>query len=89
MTGAEALERFLSALVARDVSAHTRRAYATAVRQYLGWLEARPELDWRRPGRAALRAYLAELDGRGLARTTIAARVAALRSFYRHARREA
>lgn len=89
MTGAEALERFLSALVARDLSPDTRRAYATAVRQYLDWLEARPELDWHRPGRAALRAYLAELDGRGLARTTIAARVAALRSFYRHARREA
>ena len=45
-------------------------------------------LDWWRPPRRSLRAYLAELDARGLARTTIASRVAALRSFYRFARRQ-
>jgi site-specific recombinase XerD len=45
-------------------------------------------VDWRRPPRRNLRAYLAELDGRGLARSTIASRVAALRSFYRFARRQ-
>ncbi|HEX5466811.1 MAG TPA: tyrosine-type recombinase/integrase [Candidatus Limnocylindrales bacterium] len=88
MTGAAALERFLEALAARDTSPHTRRAYATAIGQYLAWLAQRPGLDWRQPGRGALRAYLAELDGRGLARTTISARVAAVRAFYRHAERE-
>ncbi|MGZ6272037.1 MAG: tyrosine recombinase XerC [Candidatus Limnocylindrales bacterium] len=88
MTGAAALERFLRALEARDASPHTRRAYATAVRQYLAWLEAWPGGDWRRPGRLTLRAYLAELDGRGLARSSVAARLAGLRAFYRHARRE-
>jgi site-specific recombinase XerD len=88
VTGAAALERFLRALEARDASPHTRRAYATAIRQYLAWLEARPGGDWRRPGRLTLRAYLAELDGRGLARSSVAARLAALRAFYRHARRE-
>jgi integrase/recombinase XerC len=88
VTGAAALDGFLRALEARDASAHTRRAYATAIRQYLEWLSARPGGGWMRPGRLALRGYLAELDGRGLSRTTIAARVAALRSFYRHARRE-
>jgi len=88
VTGAAALERYLRALEARDTSPHTRRAYATAVRQYLAWLEARPGSDWRRPGRVTLRAYLAELDARGLQRSSIAARLAALRAFYRHARRE-
>jgi site-specific recombinase XerD len=88
VTGAAALERYLRALEARDASPHTRRAYATGIRQYLAWLGARPGADWRRPGRLTLRAYLAELDGRGLDRATIAARLAALRAFYRHARRE-
>ena len=88
MTGAEALQRFLGALVARDLSVHTRRAYATALRQYLAWLADRPGIDWRRPGRGTLRAYLAALDDRGLARSSIAARSAAVRAFYRLARRE-
>jgi integrase/recombinase XerC len=88
VTGAAALERYLRALEARDASPHTRRAYATAIRQFLSWLGARPDGDWRRPGRLTLRAYLAELDARGLDRATIAARLAALRAFYRHARRE-
>ena len=88
MTGADALRLFLEALRARDASEHTRRAYGSAVRAYLEWLGARPDADWRHPGRLVLRGYLAELDGRGLSRATIAARVAALRAFYRHARRE-
>jgi integrase/recombinase XerC len=88
VTGAIALERFLDALRARDASEHTQRAYRGAVRGYLEWLTSRPRADWTRPGRLVLRGYLAELDARGLSRATIAARVAALRAFYRHARRE-
>lgn len=88
MTGGAALERFLQALLARDVSIHTRRAYATAVGHYLEWLADGPRADWRRPARGTLRAYLAHLDAQGSARTTVAARVSALRSFYRYARRE-
>lgn len=87
MTGAEALEAFLGGLAARDASDNTRRAYRTAVSQYLEWLELH-SADWRAPPRAVLRAYLAELAGRRLAKTSISSRVAALRSFYRHARRE-
>ena len=88
VTGADALGRFLDALRARDASEHTQRAYGSAVRGYLEWLATRPGADWTRPGRLVLRGYLAELDARGLSRATIAARVAALRAFYRHARRE-
>jgi integrase/recombinase XerD len=87
VTGAQALEEFLSGLAARDASDNTRRAYRTAVSQYLGWLNERAA-DWRSPPRALLRKYLAELATRGLARASISSRVAALRSFYRHARRE-
>jgi site-specific recombinase XerD len=85
VNGEDALERYLASLAARDASPHTRRAYGTALAAYLGWLDARGH-DWRTPERAVLRAYLAELT-EGHARTTVAQRLAAIRSLYRWARR--
>ena len=87
MTGSAALEAFLGSLAARDASPHTRRAYATSVGQFLGWLETLPDPDWTRPSRRQLRAYLAELAGRGLSRSSIGSHLAGLRSFYRFAGR--
>jgi site-specific recombinase XerD len=81
-----ALDRFLRSLAARDASADTVRAYRTAVGAYLHWL-GEHDVDWRQPPRADLRAYLATL-GRGAARTTVAQRLAAIRSFHRWATRE-
>jgi site-specific recombinase XerD len=78
----------MASLDARDASPHTKRSYGTAIGQYLDWLGAVPDVDWTRPPRRTLRAYLAELDGRGLSRATIGSRIAALRSFYRFARRQ-
>jgi site-specific recombinase XerD len=80
-----ALGRFLRSLAARDVSPHTRRAYATAVGAYLDWL-SRQAIDWRRPTRTDLRTYLAVL-GDGHARSSVAHRLAAIRSFHRWATR--
>jgi integrase/recombinase XerC len=85
VNGEDALERYLASLAARDASPHTRRAYATALSAYLGWLDA-AGVDWRAPDRVALRAYLAQLT-EGHARTTVAQRLAAIRSFHRWARR--
>ena len=85
MTGDDALDRFLSGLTARDASPHTRRAYLTAVGTYLAWLAERG-IDWHRPSRTDLRAYLATLS-QGRARTSVAQRLAAIRSFYRFATR--
>jgi site-specific recombinase XerD len=79
------LARFLRSLAARDASPHTQRAYATAVGSYLDWLSARGT-DWRRPTRADLRAYLGVL-GEGRARSSVAQRLAAIRSFHRWATR--
>ncbi len=88
MTGESALLAWLRALDARDASPHTRRAYEGAVGHFLRWAAGPAGVDWIRPGRRQLRAYLATLAGEGLARRSIAARLAALRSFYRHGRRE-
>ena len=79
------LARFLRSLAARDASPHTQRAYATAVGSYLDWLAARGT-DWRRPTRTDLRAYLGVL-GEGRARSSVAQRLAAIRSFHRWATR--
>jgi site-specific recombinase XerD len=81
-----ALERFLRGLAARDASLHTQRSYRTAVGAYLAWLAERG-VDWRSPARTDLRAYLAHLGARG-ARSSTAQRLAAIRSFHRHAARE-
>ncbi len=81
-----ALERFLRTLAARDASLHTQRSYATTIGTYLAWLEARGT-DWRDPRRADLRAYLGEL-GTGRARSSVAQRLAAIRSFHRWAARD-
>jgi integrase/recombinase XerD len=81
-----ALARFLRGLAARDASPNTRRSYETAVGAYLDWLDERG-VDWRRPSRADLRAYLAHLGERG-ARSSTAQRLAAIRSFHRHAARD-
>lgn len=80
------LERFLRSLAARDASPHTIRAYTTAVGAYLDWLAERGT-DWVRPARSDLRAYLARL-GIGASRSTVAQRLAAIRSFHRWAARE-
>jgi integrase/recombinase XerD len=81
-----ALERFLRGLAARDASEHTRRSYRTTIAAYLDWLADRGA-DWRAPSRADLRAYLAHLGGRS-ARSSVAQRLAAIRSFHRYAARE-
>jgi len=86
--GASAATAFMTSLDARDASVHTKRAYKTAIDQFLSWLEGVPGVDWTRPHRRTLRAYLAELDSRNLSRSTIGSRVAALRSFYRFCRRQ-
>ncbi len=79
------LDQFLRSLAARDASPHTQRSYAATIGGYLGWLEARG-VDWRTPPRADLRAYLGELTA-GRARSSVAQRLAAIRSFHRWAAR--
>ena len=78
-------EAFLLSLRARDASEHTVRSYDHTVGTYLDWLAQRG-VDWRRPARTDLRAYLALLAS-GSAKTSVSQRLAAIRSFHRWAAR--
>jgi site-specific recombinase XerD len=85
VTGPEALRAFVRSLEARDTSPETRRSYERTVASWLAWAETH-DADWRAPSRTTLRAYLAELTT-GHARSSVAQRMAALRSFYRYTSR--
>jgi site-specific recombinase XerD len=82
-----ALERFLDSRRARNSSDGTVREYERNAGEFLAFLERRG-VDWRSPDRATVRAYLGELADRGLAASSVGGRLAAVRSFYRHAARQ-
>jgi site-specific recombinase XerD len=82
-----ALERFLSHLESRNASPGTLVEYRRHANEFLAHLAERG-VDWRRPDRAAVRAYLANLADRDLAASSVGGRLAAIRSFYRHAARQ-
>lgn len=91
------IEAFLDDLEERrGASFHTVRAYASDLAQFRAFLVAQASPAAEGDGGSSgeepdpgsveihdLRAWLASLHGRGLARTTIARKLAALRSFYR------
>jgi integrase/recombinase XerC len=83
---ADALEAFLSSLRGRNASAGTLTEYRRNAAEFLGFLAQRG-VDWRTPDRATVRAYLAGLADRELAASSVAGRLAAARSLYRHALR--
>ena len=77
------LERFDRELAARGASANTKRAYASDLRQFGAWASER-DLD---PGNVAyrqLRGYAAALSESGVAKSTVARKLAAVRSFFDH-----
>jgi site-specific recombinase XerD len=78
-----ALERFDRDLNARGLSANTRRAYGVDLDQFAAWANGRgvsPEAIQYRE----LRGYAGALSDRGLARATVARKLAAVRSLYEH-----
>jgi site-specific recombinase XerD len=83
---AEALDAFLGALRGRNASPGTIEEYRRNAGEFLAFVAERG-IDWRSPDRATVRAYLAWLTDRGLAPSTVAGRLAAIRSLYRHALR--
>ena len=83
---AQALHGFLEALGARNASSGTVVEYRRHATEFLAFLGERG-VDWRSPDRATVRSYLSGLADRGLAATSVAGRLAAVRSLYRHALR--
>lgn len=81
-----ALGAFLEGLAGRNASPGTVTEYRRHATEFLGFLAAR-DVDWRSPDRAVVRAYLAGLADRALSASSVAGRLAAVRSLYRHALR--
>ena len=70
----------------RDVSPHTRTAYARDLAQFTAYLVAEragDAWDWGTVDRLTMRGFLAHLTRRGLAKRSIARSLSAVRSFYR------
>ena len=77
----------------RSASAHTARAYASDLSQFLDHVAAmtgmpRSKLEASHLDRLALRSFLADLHQRGLSRASAARKLAAARTFLRYLRRE-
>ncbi len=85
-----ALEEFIDWLrFERRFSPHTVKAYASDTAEFAAFLDDRglakgdQEPDWPRVGREEVAGYLLRLTKRGIARRSIARKIAALRTFYR------
>jgi site-specific recombinase XerD len=81
-----AVEAFLESLAGRNASPGTIIEYRRHTSEFLAFLDARG-VAWTSPDRATIRAYLAGLADRDLAASSVAGRLAAIRSLYRHALR--
>lgn len=84
------VEKFMRYLtVERNSSPHTRTSYNTDIRQFIEFLKTSEALDSEEPdinsiSRLDIRLWLGELSDNGLARNTIARKVASLRSFFKY-----
>ncbi|MBI5364291.1 MAG: tyrosine recombinase XerC [Planctomycetes bacterium] len=82
---ASSIERFLKELAAaRGASPHTLRAYGKDLEQFARFLALREVGEPAEITPRTLRAYLGELDGRALARSSIQRKLSAARSWFKH-----
>jgi integrase/recombinase XerC len=79
------VEGFVASLTGS--SPHTRKAYESDLRQFVTWAERGGAAGPETVDHLVLRRYLAYLTTRGMARTTIARKAAALRAFFGWLRR--
>ncbi|MFO7847976.1 MAG: tyrosine recombinase [Balneolaceae bacterium] len=83
------VDKFLRYLeVERNSSPHTRISYRTDLHQFLEYLNSSEHIndvtDWSSVSRLDIRMWLGELAELGMARNTIARKVASLRSFFKY-----
>src|SRR5919199_1266507 len=77
------LATFDAALRARGMAEKTRRAYGVDLQQLADWA-ARQDLGPREVDPRTLRRFAGVLSERGMSRSTIARKLASIRSFFRH-----
>lgn len=85
------VHKFLQYLaVEKNTSALTVKNYAADIDIFAGFLKTRYTggFNWQEVNVLDIRSYLADMNGKKYARTTIARRISALRSFYKYLQRE-
>lgn len=81
----EAIERFISALSAqRNSSQNTCGAYRTDLRQLAGYLSRKEVLAWSNVTSEDIAGFVDHLRDRGYAATSVARKVAAIKSFFHY-----
>lgn len=75
-------------MVERGLSEHTLSAYNNDLRQYIEFLRANDIDHFTRTTRLTITSFVKELRERGLASTSIARKIAAIKSFYQYLQRE-
>ena len=68
----------------RNVSEHTRLAYESDLGQFSTWLTARGARSVKDVGPTEVKRYVADLLGKDYARTTVARKVSAVRTFFKY-----
>ncbi|MBI4186697.1 MAG: tyrosine recombinase XerC [Chloroflexi bacterium] len=85
----EVFNRYIGYLQAeRNVSPYTLRNYTADLMDFFGFLRTRGTRSLREIDKQAVRNYLSHLKEQGLAKTSIACKLSAIRSFYRYLVRE-
>ncbi len=85
MSDLQNIATFLDAQAAElDAAENTRLAYARDLKDFASWAE-RKKIALLAADQTAIESYLVDLDAAGLARTTRARRLSAIRQFYRFA----
>lgn len=82
------INEFFDYIQERNYSVHTRQAYAEDLSQFVEFLNETRRDDLSKVDHRILREYLAKLKEKGLAKTSIARKIASLRSFYRYLARQ-
>lgn len=85
------VHKFLQYLaVEKNTSVLTVKNYAADIDIFAGFLKTRYPggFNWQEINVLDIRSYLADMNGKKYARTTIARRISALRSFYKYLQRE-
>lgn len=79
------IEHFINSLKAEsNISIHTERAYIRDLEEFVSFIDKNPE----EIGNLDIRAFLASLYQRGLKKTSISRKLAAIRSFFKYLHRE-